>query len=148
MRILATLLLLSGMLRAADPFAGTWDLDIAKSRIDKPEVLKSVEMTFTEQDGGLAFEDIQYRIDGGVRKRSELLRFDAMEHPNPSAPDTKTIARRFDVNMFERVVTLPTGRAFLLDALLPDGKTVLQFVHFFNLDGSLRSDETQVWHRR
>jgi len=132
-----------------DPFMGTWELDIAGSRIDNPKILKRMEMTFTEQDGDLAWADVQYRIDGRVLRRTHLLRFDQVEHPNPNAPGTQTAVRRLDATTIERVSTA-NGKvaAVVIDALLPDGKTLLQFVHAFNPDGSLLSDETQAWHRR
>lgn len=149
MRTLAALLLFSGMLRATDPFVGTWDLDIAKSRIDNPQVLKRVEMTLREQDGGLAWEEVQYRVDGRVLKRSLLILFDETEHPNPNTPGAKYVARRLDSTTFERVTRL-NGKVIgiPIDTLMPDGKTLLQFVHAFDPDGSVRADETEVWHRR
>ena len=148
MRILAALLFLSGLLQAADPFAGTWDLDIGKSRIDNPEVLKRVEMTLTERDGGLVWEDVRYFVNGQIRKRGPI-NFDQMEHPNPNTPGAKYTVRRLDATTIERVDKL-NGKVIIvgLDALLTDGKTLLQFAYIFNSDGSLRSDETQVWHRR
>jgi hypothetical protein len=149
MRIVPLLLLLSRMLLAADPFVGTWDLDIAKSRTDDPQVLKRVEMTFREQDGGLAWEAVQYFVDGRVRKLTDLLLFDQMEHPTPNIPGAKIIVRRLDATMLERVYRL-NGKiiSVAIEALLPDRNTVLEFVHVFKPDGSLLSDETQVWHRR
>ena len=149
MRIPAILLLLSGMLRAADPFVGTWELDITKSRIDNPQVLKQVEMTFAERDNGLAWEDVQYGADGSILKRSQLILFDGMEHPDPRHPGGKYVARRLDATTFDRG-TRVNGKVIgiAIDALMPDGKTLLQFVHAFNPDGSLRGDETQIWHRR
>jgi len=149
MRIFATLLLLSGVLRAADPLVGTWDLDIAKSRIDNPQVLKRVEMTFAEQDGGLAFEQVQYRADGSVMKISYLILFDQMEHPHPYVAGAKYIARRLDTTTHERVTRVNDKFVgIVLDSLRPDGKTLLQFIHVFNPDGTLLSDETQIWRRR
>src|SRR5277367_3242416 len=45
MRLLS-LIILSTCIWAADPFVGTWDMDMIKSRIDNRDLLKRVEMTF------------------------------------------------------------------------------------------------------
>jgi hypothetical protein len=149
MRAFAALLFFSGMLRAADPFAGSWDMDIAKSRIGGPEGLKRVELTFTERDGGLEYANAAYRVDGSVRNSTVLVVADDMEHPNPTTPGAKYIARRLDATKLERVIRLNDKVIMIvIDALLPDGKSLLQFVQSFNPDGSLKGDETQIFRRR
>jgi hypothetical protein len=148
LRLIAAIIFVSNLL-AAEPMVGTWDLDIAKSRIDNPEVLKGMEMTFSEKEGGwLIWADVQYRVNGQVLGRQISMRLDGAEHPIPERPGVIATTARLDANTIQRIEK-SNGRVriIVIDSLLPDG-TLLQLVHLFKPDGALLSDETQLWRRK
>ena len=105
-------------------------------------------MTFVEKDGGLEWTNIQYRVDGSTPKQGHLILIDGMDHTSPDNTDATYNARWLDSNTLDRVYRFK-GRivAITIDILMPDGKTLMQFTHSFNRDGSFRNDETQIWHR-
>lgn len=141
-------MILASTLWATEPIDGTWELDIATSRIDHPEILKAVETTFSEKDGWLILNHVQYRVNGRVLKWQKSLRLDGTEHPILETPGVMATTTRLDADTIQ-TIEKTSGKVSLIGIfrLLPNG-TVLALVQSFKPDGNLLSDETQHWHRR
>ena len=146
---LTAAIIFASSLWAADPWIGTWELDIAKSRISGPEVLKGVEATFADKEGGwLILSDAQYRKDGQVLRRQISICLDGAEHPIPEKPGFIATSVRVDEVTVQQIEK-NAGRVarIITYHLLPDG-TLLRLVHVFKPDGALANDETQYFHRK
>lgn len=149
MRLFA-LCMLSARLWAAEPFLGTWDMDLSKSRIDNPELLKRVEMTFTAKDAGeFGWSDAQYRADGRVLKREIVLSFDGVPRPVPDRPGVTMVWTKLDPATIQRINKRSDKVSLIaIFSVYPDGETLVQVVHVFDASGKLSSDETVFWKRR
>jgi hypothetical protein len=148
LRVTAAIIFASS-LWAADPWIGTWELDIAKSRISGPEVLNGVEATFTDKEGGwLICGDVQYRRDGQVLRRQISIRLDGAEHQIPEKPGFSATSVRVDEVTIQQIEKTAGRVARIITYhVLPDG-TLLRLVHVFKPDGTLAADETQFFHRK
>lgn len=148
LRLIAAIIFASN-LWAADPLIGTWRLDIAKSRIDNPEVLKGVEATFSDNGGGcLISADVQYRTDGRELRRQISMCLDGAEHAIPEKPGFVATSVRLDKDTIQRIEK-NAGKIHTIYTyhLLPDG-TLLSLVHVFKPDGAFAVDETQFFRRK
>jgi hypothetical protein len=96
---------LAGLLCAASPFAGTWKLNVAKSKFNPPSsTLKSNTVKIEDQDNGLKFTMDVVDATGAVIHSEEAPKFDGKDYPIKGSPTTDTVTlRRIDTNTFEHV---------------------------------------------
>jgi hypothetical protein len=149
MRLFA-LCLLSARLWAAEPFIGTWEMDLSKSRIDNPELLKGVEMTFIAKGGGeFGWSDAQYRVDGRVLRREIALSFAGAPRPVPDRTGVTMQWTRLDSATIQRINKRSDKVSLIaIYSVYPDGETLVELVHAFDTSGKLSTDETIYWRRR
>jgi steroid delta-isomerase-like uncharacterized protein len=86
----------------ADPFVGTWKMNLAKSRFSGFQ-LKRYTTTFTAQDNGIkAIEDMA-NADGTTLHRSWTVKYDGKDYP-VTAPDLDALSiKRPEANTCEYV---------------------------------------------
>lgn len=98
--ICALVLALSTVALAADPFVGTWKLNVAKSKFLPGQALKSGTSTFTVQDNGyrIVFDGVE--SDGKPSHQENAISdLNGKEHPVSGQPNFDTaMAQRVDAN--------------------------------------------------
>lgn len=98
---------LVGMLWAADPFVGTWKLNVAKSRFDPPSsALKSDLVKIAAQINGLKYTFDRVDLEGKAIHIEYAAKFDGKDYPVTITGDRSvntTSLRRIDANTIESV---------------------------------------------
>jgi len=115
-----------GALWAADPFVGTWKLNVAKSKAANPSLMPKSEVQKSEGlDNSLktVFDGVD--IDGKPYYMTWSAKYDGKDFPNTGDPDADTIAlREIDATTFEFVLK-KAGKEVMVgrDTVSKDGKT-------------------------
>jgi hypothetical protein len=110
---------------AADPFVGTWKLNVAKSKFAGP-ALKSATLKVEAIDNGLRWIGDTVDADGKAMIDVWSGEYDGKDYPLTGNPDSDTIAaKKIDVNTFDTVwkkkgKVVGTARA----VVSKDGKTL------------------------
>jgi|WetSurSiteA1Bulk_404760.scaffolds.fasta_scaffold14695_5 hypothetical protein len=98
---------LVGMLWAADPFVGTWKLNVAKSRFDPPSsALKSDLVKIAAQINGLKYTFDRVDLEGKAIHIEYAAKFDGKDYPVTITGDRSvntTSLRRIDANTIKSV---------------------------------------------
>ena len=137
--IAATIILtlaLATMALAADPFVGTWKLNVAKSKIVSLS-LKSAIYKIESQDNGLKAVFDGTNADGTVGHIEWAAKFDDKDYPYKGNQTTDAIAlKKVDANTIDRIMKkagkeVGTGR----NAVSKDGKTMTFTINGKNAQG-------------
>ena len=80
---------LVGSLWAADPFVGTWTMNLAKSKFNG-QPLKSLTMTIEAQGNGIKCVQDMVSADGKATHRSWTEKYDGKDYAIAGDPDTDT----------------------------------------------------------
>ena len=117
---------LIGTLWAADPFVGTWKLNVAKSKINPGPPPKSEIATFAAQENGLKLAVDIVEADGKAVKVSYTAKFDGKDYSVSGVTGADTISiKRVDANTFSELFKQAgkeVGSATLV--VSKDGKTL------------------------
>lgn len=111
--------------QAADPFAGTWKLNVAKSIFELSPPFKSRTMTFEVIENGYNTVQDWVTADGQNRHSEGLAKFDGKEYPLTGAAAGMSRAfTRIDARSYEQV-TRVSGKVTQIVRVVvsPDGKT-------------------------
>ena len=96
-----------GLLWAADPFVGTWKLNVAKSKFDPPSsALKSDLVKIAAQVNGLKYTFDRVDLEGKAIHIEYAAKFDGKDYPVTITGDksvSTTSLRRIDANTIESV---------------------------------------------
>ena len=94
-----------GLLWAADPFVGTWKLNVAKSKFDPPSsALKSDLVKIAAQVNGLKYTFDRVDLEGKAIHIEYAAKFDGKDYPVTITGDksvSTTSLRRIDANTIE-----------------------------------------------
>jgi hypothetical protein len=112
-----------------DIFAGTWKLNLAKSKdsVDHPRLPKSEIITVEEQDNGIKVFVDQVTPQGKSVQYRYSAKFDGKEYPvtavtGPSPVDT-VVMKRIDANTIEVMNKKGNVGTLVRSVFSPDGKT-------------------------
>ncbi len=103
MRIATACLLaaLAANLWAADPFLGTWKLNIAKSRFVPGPAPRAATVTWSDASGGTEIRTEGTRADGRPMHESYIATYDSIEHKRPGPWNFDSVVNR-QVSEYER----------------------------------------------
>jgi hypothetical protein len=88
-------LALDGSLRAADPFVGTWKLNVAKSKYSEGQAPKTQTRTYEPFEGdGVTLTNETVRADGSHTKWTFSAHYDGKDYPYTGNPGLDTIAMK------------------------------------------------------
>ena len=112
----------------ADPFAGTWKLNLEKSKeaSDHPRLPKSETINVEEQDSGLKVANDQVNAQGKSIQFGYSAKFDGKKYPETGSPVVDTVemkrinARTIEVTNLGKDGTVVTT---IRSVISPDGKT-------------------------
>jgi hypothetical protein len=90
---------------AADPFVGTWKLNVAKSKFNPPSsALKSDMVKIEAQDNGLKFTFDRMDAEGKAIHIEQAPKFDGKDYAVKGGTTVDTVSlRRINANTFEQV---------------------------------------------
>jgi histidinol dehydrogenase len=133
----------------ADPFAGTWTLNVAKSKYDPGPAPKSGSVTFSSKG-----DSVKAVIDGvtGTGEKAHweyTAAFDGKDHPMTGNPDGDTIAlKRASATSVETTVKLK-GKTTVTNVrtLSADGKTLTVTTRGTNAQGQ-KVNNVQVFEKK
>jgi hypothetical protein len=111
--------------QAADPIAGTWRLNVAKSNYQGGAPPKSQTTTLHAMDGGLHEVVERTNADGTTTRWDVMVKYDGTDHPVKGDPSRDTVAMtRVDRNTVD-VVNKKAGAVVSRMRILvaPDGKS-------------------------
>jgi hypothetical protein len=120
------LLALATAAMAADPFVGTWKLNVAKSKSSSQRTWpQSSTVKIEEQDHGLKIAEDRVLADGKTPHMEFSEKFDGKDYPDPSSPGLASAYTRVDANtvlvVFKRDGK-EVGRS--RDVVSKDGRTI------------------------
>jgi hypothetical protein len=72
---------------APDPVVGTWNLNLAKSKFDPSQALKSQTRTYTQGDDGISVTVNGVRADGSALSQRSTFKYDGKAYPWSGAAD-------------------------------------------------------------
>ena len=72
---------------APDPVVGTWNLNVAKSKIDPSQAFKSQTRTYTEGADGISVNVTGVRADGSALSQQSTFKYDNKAYPWSGAAD-------------------------------------------------------------
>jgi hypothetical protein len=109
---------------AADPFVGTWKINIEKSKLSDPARWKGTVAIMEPTAGGLRNTFERPMPDGQIRRTSSVL-FYGKDTPAEGSPGDTTITERID-SFHLRVIYKTNGKqtSVLESTVSPDGKTI------------------------
>ena len=116
----------SMILYLADPFAGTWKLNVAKSKFSPDPPLKSGTIEIEEKSGGIKCVLNPVDAQGNARHGEWTAKYDGKEYPAEMAPFADAIVlSRIDTNTIEAAYK-KDGEEILSERWLVsgDGKTL------------------------
>jgi hypothetical protein len=110
----------------ADPFVGTWKMNIAKSKINSGPPDKSSTATFTAQDNGIKLVNDGADADGKAYHSEFAGKFDGKDYPFTGSPDIDTVAiKKIDANTWSEVAKKAGKEIWSgTNAISKDGKTM------------------------
>jgi hypothetical protein len=120
------ILALATLAMAAEPFAGTWKLNVAKSQYNSGRPDKSSTVTFAAQENGLKLVADGVDADGKTSHVTWNAKFDGKDYPVTGTEDVDTIAiTRPDANSYSELFK-KAGKeiASTRSVLSKDGKTI------------------------
>jgi hypothetical protein len=117
-------LVVSPLVFAADPFVGTWKINIEKSKLSDPARWKGAVAIMESTGGGLRTTFERPMPDGQIRRTSNVVSY-GKETPIEGSPGDTTIAERVD-SFHLRIIYKTNGKqtGVLESTVSPDGKTV------------------------
>ena len=124
--LLLAVLGLAGVLWAADPFVGTWKLNVAKSKATDPSVMPKSEVLKTEAvDNGLKDVWDGVDADGKAYHVTWSPKYDAKDYPITGDPTVDTcMLKKTDATTFQFVCKKAGKQAMTgRDTVSKDGKT-------------------------
>jgi hypothetical protein len=134
---------------AADPFVGTWKLNLAKSKFNDGWIPKSWTVRIKAMDNGLTMEGDLINADGKVdHSEDTTYRFDGKDYLDPSSPGLFRSCTRPNANRYVCVFKQDgkeTGR--WVDVISRDGKTAILTDKGKN-DKGQEYNNTYVWDRQ
>ena len=90
---------------AAEPYVGTWKLNVAKSKINIGPWIKSSTVTITAQDNGIWLVDDIVDADGKAIHVDFTAKYDGKDYSITGAPDEDTVAlNRIDTKTWTEVL--------------------------------------------
>jgi len=133
--LLLAVLGLAWTLWAAEPFAGTWKENVAKSHTSTPNKNQVVE--FTAQENGLKLAADGIDADGKTFHVTYAAKFDGSDYPLTGFTGADTIAiKRIDANTFSELIK-KAGEEVVSARLVvsKDGKTLTRTTKEKNAKG-------------
>ena len=137
-KLVALLLCLAVGLWAADPWLGTWKLNVAKSKLDPGSPLKS-SVTTTEMVGDQMKKTMEPEMTTGEKlKMSWIGKLDGRDYPVQGAPFSRTLAVRVLSPTVREEIYKSDGRRTITarGVLAKDGKSMTWRIRGTNTDGS------------
>ena len=129
-RMLSVMLLVPGLVFAADPFLGTWKINTAKSTYSPGPAPKSGTVVFTEEGGWLVGKNETVNADGTTTTRTNRYKRDGKPYPFDSAIGKGMISLKL------------TGERQALSTLKLEGGNTLTFKSVISADGKTRTMTT------
>lgn len=125
LRLFVSLLIISGLVFAADPLVGTWKLNIAKSTFNPGPAPKSGTVTIAEDGEWVVLKSDGIRHDGTSISRNNRYKRDGKEYSYESPYGKGTIAaKKTGDRHYSSTVKLDGGNTFTQETVLSaDGKT-------------------------
>jgi len=127
--IVATMILvlaLATAAMAADPFVGTWELNVAKSKVSDPTMMPKSEIVKNEAiDNGLKSTLDGVSSEGKAYHMELSVKYDGKDYPIAGFPTVDTFAqKKIDANSYE-LVEKKAGKEVgrWLNTASKDGKT-------------------------
>lgn len=125
--LVLAMLLFPVALCAADPFAGTWKLNLDKSKeaADKPRLPKSETITVEETENGQKVTNDQVNAAGNAIHFEYDAKYDGKDYPETGNPNVDTVSLR-KINPHTMVTTNKKGGKTVVtirSAISKDGKT-------------------------
>jgi hypothetical protein len=113
---------------AADPFTGTWKMNVAKSKFTG-QAPKSVTLKYEAQDNGIKWVGDSVNADGRSSTHTEYAgKYDGKDYPLTGSQNADTISlKRIDANTYEYVAKKAgkeVGRG--RNTVSKDGKTMIR----------------------
>ena len=153
MRKILTLILfaatfIGGIAIAKDPVAGTWTLDVAKSKFSPGPPLTSATRVYTESADGLALEGKTVGADGKKASMQVAYKADGKSYPVTGNPDADSVtpqsvdARTWDFTLTKDGKVVGTVHR----VVSADGKTLT--VNNKGTHGGVPYDDTLVFTRQ
>ena len=132
MRIVTACLLatLATNLSAADPFLGTWKLNIAKSNFEPGPAPRAATVTWSTSAGGTEIRTEGTRADGRAMHESYAAVYDGIQHKRPGPWN------------FDAVINRQVSDNKREDIFLKNGKTVGRSTLVVSVDGKVL---TNTW---
>jgi hypothetical protein len=140
---------LAASLFAADPFAGTWKLNVARSTIKSGPPPKSEISTFTAQDNGLKLAVNGVGADGKAFHVEYAATFDGKDYPLKGFTDADMIViNRVDAYTFYEQFKKAGKQVYSARLVVSkDGKTLTRTLNTKNAKGQDVTD-TAVYKRQ
>ena len=137
--IIALVLALSAVVMAADPFVGTWKLNISKSKYNPGPPPKSSTVNAEAQDNGVRIVVNGVNSEGKPVHQETTLKYDGKDYPlivTAGPSDITVSVKKVDANTHDLVVKragkeTQTGR----EVVSKDGKTMTRTGKGKNLQG-------------
>jgi len=94
----------SAVALAADPFVGTWKMNVAKSKVNPPPIAKSVTMKVMPKSDGFTWITDLVPNDGQALHMEWSGKFDGKDYPATGDPNADTYAlKKIDPNTIVEV---------------------------------------------
>lgn len=94
LRMMSALLLIPGLVFGADPFLGTWKINIAKSTYSPGPAPKAGTITYTEEGGWVILKNDTVNADGKTVTRTNRYKRDGKEYPFEGPTGKGTISSK------------------------------------------------------
>ena len=123
--LFTSLLVLAVSAVAADPFAGKWKLNLARSKYHAGQAPKKYEVHIKNLDNGLQCKAHRVEVDGKEYREEWSAKYDGKDYPMTGDPTVDTVAlKRIDAGTIE-VVFKKGGKEVETSRVVvsPDGKT-------------------------
>jgi hypothetical protein len=131
-------LALSTVALAADPFVGTWKLNVAKSKSSFPPS-KSTTVKIEAQDNGLKIVSDSVNAEGKPIHAETAFKYDGKDYPYTQTgvpPDVTVVAKRINANTRETTLHFGGKEVFTShDVVSKDGKTMTRTMKGTNSQG-------------
>jgi hypothetical protein len=148
--VAGTCLLIAGLAvaGAADPFIGTWTLNVAKSQFT-PAAPKSITRVYVVAGDAIDLKLTGVAADGKPMARHSVFKFDGKDYPYTGHPDLDAVAfKRIDANRYDstskRAGKVVGSSSTTISA---DGKVLTQVSKGVNASGAPTSS-TAVYDRK
>ena len=96
------LFILPGAVRGADPFVGTWKLNLAESKYDPGPAPKSATVKIEASEGGISYTSEGVDAEGNPTHVEFSAKYDGEDYPVTGSPLAETVAiKRIDSHTLE-----------------------------------------------